>query len=747
MEEKKSQSPSDVYWASLPDSKACASEAVVRIRRHREALRVSGLAERMRRSLSAWLGYGPRGDVDSSRASAGGESGETLELNVNQYAAMVTQAVALTTNNKPSVKAIAGNSDFESLGQATFAEALNDYYDRELAVSDREYEATLKMVLFGEGWLLEDWDENAGQPYTSDEKGAVRGGDVRLYACSAFDVAHDPDAQDIESLTWVCWRRRVNKWDLAARFPALKDDILAETLAQQRELGSNTGDDWDLPGFRRHESADSDCVWLWELRHVPTPALPHGRLLRFLNDSVVLTDTVRVVPAHAEVVIRMSADGPVEGEEFVPESVEVLPYPYADELYAFSAAPERIPGSSFGHTAFFDLLSLQEGIDLSATIMASAINAGGMQNLYVPRGANITVKKLTGALNVIEFDGPTLPEAKENVALSPHVAAFAQSMLDWAQRRVSLNEVVTGNPSAGMPAQAMALLRAQAVEFHSRLQSAYERLVQRGRTGILKLLQQYADTERVALVAGKANSWALREFKKKDVAGFDRFVVEPVNPALKTLAGKVSFAEPLLKGGAITPQQYLQLFTTGRLEPVLKFPADNQARIEREKELLLQGIGLPPPRLDPLTGQPAVDPMSGIPIFEDDGQLYIRPLISDTFWVAIPEYLSVLSMPEVRQNVRVVDAVLGLVDYCMKLWKVQPPAMTAVLRGVPFPEPMGPGSPTPPAPPMGTVGDESPGESADVPEGAPPTKMPVPPRLKVGDDNLRATAEANAPPQ
>jgi len=712
----------DVYWASEVDSEVCAAAAWRRIERYRDALRTSGLSARIRKSRSAYLGYGPRGDVDSSRLTAGGEEGEALDLNVNQYAAMVTQAVALTTNNKPAVKAIASNSDFESLGQAQFAEALNDYYERELAVSDREYEATLAMVLFGEAWIIEDWDASAGQQYMPDENGVVMLGDVRVYAMGPFDVAHDPEAQDVEALTWVCWRRRVNKWDLAARYPNKRDDILSETL-QSRDGAADGVNDFDF-AYRSGEAAESDTVWLWELRHVPTPALPRGRLLRFLSDKVVLSDTVR------------AAEG----------GVEDLGYPYRGQLFAFSAAPERMPGTAHGHTAFFDLLSLQEGVDLSASIMASAINAGGLQNLYVPRGSNITANKLTGALNVIEYDGNLKPEAQSNLALQPEVEKFAQSMLDWMQRRVSLNEVVTGNPSAGMPAQAMALLRAQAIEFHSRLQSAYERLVQRTRTGILKLLQQYANEERVALVAGKSNTWALKTFKSDTIAGFDRFVCEPVNPALKTMAGKVSFAQPLLEGGMITPQQYLQLFTTGRLEPVLKFSADNQARIEREKEMLLQGIGLPPAKVDPMTGQPVVDPMTNIPEFADDGGTYIRPLISDTFWSAIPEYLSVLAMPEVRQNPNVVNAVLNLVDYCMKLWKVQPPAMTAVLRGVAFPEPMGPGSPTV-QPPMGTSAPapSSPQQDANVPQGGPDTKMPNPPKLKIGDDNLRAKAEASPP--
>jgi hypothetical protein len=236
------------------------------------------------------------------------------------------------------------------------------------------------------------------------------------------------------------------------------------------------------------------------------------------------------------------------------------------------------------------------------------------------------------------------------------------------------------------------LLRAQAVEFHSRLQAAYERLVQRTRTGILKLLQKYAKTERVALVSGKANNWALKHFMSDDLKGVDRFVVEPINPAMKTLAGKVSVAQPLLENGAIGLQEYLQLMSTGRLEPILRFSADNQARIQREKEMLMQGVGLPPVQMGPMG--PVLD-QSGLPMFQDDGKPHLRPLISDTHWVDIPEYLGVLAMPEVRDNPEVVQAVTEVVDFKMRLWRQMDPGLIMLLKGM-MPPPMQP----PGAPPM-----------------------------------------------
>jgi len=708
------------YWAAEADSKKAAAGVVKRIRRYREQLRASGRADRMRRSWLAWQGWGPRADGDGSRMLPAGDQGEMVQVTVNHFAALTTQAVTLTTSNKPAVKAIAANSDFESLAQAQLAEALNDYYDRELAVSDREYEAALAMVLLSEAWLVLDWDATAGQPYTTDDDNKpVQSGDVRLYSLTPFDIAIDPDAQDVESLTWFAWRRKANRWDLAARYPKHADALQRGDRARIDYTYAVMDERDNALDLRRRRSTqtETDVVYVWELRHPPSPACPNGRRMLFVDEDTVLADSV-----------MREEDG----------AVSDFGYPFGTELFAYNAAPERVPGLPDGHTSFFDLLGLQEGVDLSASIMASSINAGGMQNLYVPRGANITAEKLTGALNVIEYDGAERPVAESNLSINPAVSAWADMCLAWMRQRVSLNDVVAGEPTKGMPAQAMALLRAQAVEFHSRLQSSYERLVQRNRTGILKLLQRYAKTERVALVAGKANNWARKYFTADDIKGVDRFVVEPVNPVLKTLAGKVAFAQPLLESGAIGLQEYLQLASTGRLEPILRFAQDNQARIQREKEMLMEGIGLPPLQMGPMG--PVLD-ASGLPLFADDGAPHIRPLISDTHWVDVPEYLGVLAMPEVRDNPKVVEAVTTVVDYKMRLWRAMDPGLIVLLKGIPPPPPMMaggtappmPGSPTPTGAPM--AGDPS----ISGPPGAPPTPMPQPPPNPItGEQDLQA---------
>jgi len=720
----------DKYWAD-DESARVVSGAIERIRRFRETLRVTGRADRARRSWNCYLGWGANMDQDASRINAGGEQGEITRITANHYAALVNQAVVLTTSNKPATKAVPRNMDSESLGAAQFAEALNDYYERELSVAEREWDATLTMVLMSEAWLVLDWDATAGGVYLTDENGQPRyEGDVKLYALTLFDVAVDPDAQDVEAHNWILWRRRVNRWDLAAKHPALRDEIIGQ--GGGRDATSDvydSKDDFLFSWRKRSNHADTDTVVVWELRHKPTPALPMGRMVRFISERCVLFDSrpdaVSQTPSPVSGIETPGAQAPA------PDVSQGIDYGYAyrRNLFAYPCSPERIPGTPDGHTSFFDLLSLQSGADLGATIMASAINAGGLQNLYVPRGANITADKLTGALNVIEYDGTVRPEAQDNVSINPAVNAWAEMCVSWMRQRVSMNDVVVGEPQKGMPAQAMALLRAQAVEFHSRLQASYERLVQRTRTGILQLLQQFATVERKVLIAGKSRSWAVKNFTNKTLEPVDRFVCEPVPAMMKTLAGRVGFAQPLLDQGKMSLREYLALVETGRWEPTFGYDDANTARIQQEIELLTRGIGLAPPVPGP----------DGRPVPSEDGQEHLRPLITDTHWQDIKQYLAVLGSPGSRENPAVVAATLEAITYKMQLWRSMDPALIMLQGGMPAP-PLGPpGAPVaPPAPPSG-------GHSATPAEG-PGGKMPQPPPNPITKQQDQHTAIQAAPP-
>lgn len=667
----------DTYWAA-DDTESCVTAALERRREYRDWLTRTGRIGRMQRSLRAYYGYTPMGDGDTSMILASGDQGELADLAANHFAALVRQALVLITSDKAAFKAIAGNSDYKSLAQAALADGLLEYYDRKLNVSDIETSAAFRALLMGEGYVSVTWDVDAGDTYAVEpETGRpVREGDLAFRVFSPLDVAYDVAATDGER-PWMLLQTRRNKWDLVAQYPEKKDGILG---------AQSIRDDYDWMAWTIDQSKRSDDqVMVFELYVPPCASVPNGRLVTFVDGKTHLFD------------------GP-------------LPY---DRVPVYGMMPDETIGVGAGHTSTFDLLGMQQAVDMCATIATTNLQAGGVVNFWAPNAADLNVRQISGGMNFI--NSPVKPEALNGVAMSPEVGRWANQYVAWMQAISGINSAVRGDPDKGMPAQAMAFLQAQAIQFHSGLQRGFQRMREQVRTANIELLKRYANSRRVALISGKATGYMRKEFTADDLRDIDRVTVEAVNPALRTLAGKKAIADELLQRGLIqTPQQYLLLITTGRIEPLYEGEQANLMRIRRNKELLQDGIGLPPVAVD-ANGRPMVDPASGLATFADDGKPHVRPLKTDTHWIDIPEYLAVLAMPDARERPDVVTAVLGVVDYQLALWRNMDPALIAVLKGTPAPVAQ------PPAPPPATPLAETQGLSA---VGGPPLAQ-VPPAINL----------------
>lgn len=690
------------YFAEQTDSKKFINGAFDRIRRYRTYLTNSGRSRRMLKAWSAAYGYGPNGDKDTTAVRPGGGQGELTDMATNDFATMKQHAMVLITQSKPAFKCIAANTDYKTMSQAQLGDSILDDYDRKINVSEREYDTTDCGVLLSEGWITQRWNQALGEQYgVNPQTGKVEyAGDVQLETLTPFDIAYDPDTLSFDDLTWIAMRRRANKWDLAARYPLMADKILR--IANSTS-GQPDGLFFGALEFSKDFGRETDQVRFWELRHLPSPACPKGRLAIFIDENTCLFDSA-------------NADGQNAGYPYEPRDLHCYPF-----------QPDHIAGRKDGHTGFFDLLSMQEFINTCVTIASSNINAGGLQNLYVKRGSNISVDQMAGGLNILYGDSDP-PQAIDGVKLSPEVMSFGAYCKNVMRERVGVSDIVMGNAEKGMPAQLAALLEAKAIQFASKAQSAYYKLIERNRTGIIKLLQRFASTKRIAMIAGQANQWQVKEFTSKDLEGIRGISVEAVNPIMKTLAGKTQLADKLLEAGHIKPDQYVLMLTTGRMEPLYENENANLMRIRKEKELLQRGIGIPAFRLSP-DGQPTVDP-SGLPMLAEPQGEEIVPLAIDTHWLDISEASAVVAQPDVRHNQQVVEAVTRYIDYKQALWDRMSVNMQ-MLRGCPqglIRQPAAPQSVSS-QPPTGGVGGPSPDLSAPL---SPPTSdagihMPSPP--------------------
>lgn len=699
----------DVYWAAEPKSEDYATRAVGKVTAYREWLSSTGQARRALRSFRTCYGWAPDGWGDASALQANGDAGEWLSVTTNDFAALLQQTLVLTTSEKPAFKAVANNTDFRSMAQTEFAEALLDYYDRQMEVGEREVDSVLLGLLMGTGWVVEGWDSTKGKvvAVSEDNTEKVNEGDAFIAVRNPFQVCFEPQTPSLDALQWFGWCFPANRHDLAATKPALREELMRAPFDVSMGAVDNKGRGVST------ELSPSDMVLVWEFRHIPSPSLPHGRLVRFVSEQCVLFDSLEV------------ADGQLTD----------YGYPYS-ELHAYPLAPHTVPGSLQGHSDHFDLLSIQETIDNCLTQATTAANAGGVTNLWLPKGETMQVEQIVGGLNLAT--STVKPEQMEGVKLDPQVEKLYSAMLSYARRRVGMNDAALGEPTKGMPAQLAALLQAQAIQFHSRLQAAYARLVERTRTGLLRLLQRYATQPRIALIAGKSKQWAEKEWRAQDIVHVDRFAVEQVNPVSRTYAGKQAMADKLLDGGHVNAQQYVTLVNTGRLERLWQYEERLLAAIEQELEMLQEGIGLPP-----VDGAQSM--MTGQTVFVPDGQPHVEPRALQAHWAYLREEQGLLETPNLPAEV--VRAVTDVMMRRLELWPQMPVVMQQLLGCPPelIQAPMPPGGMPPPGSESGTPAPQPGAQDSTAPVAVPPggpdvqpVKQPKPPKNPITGEQAPA---------
>ncbi len=753
-----------VYWAAEPESKKCVERFFKVRHRHLQQMTDTGRFDRIVRSFNAYRGFGPDGYGDTSQTSSAGDHGELVDVTTNDYAQLVQQGHIQLTQSPPAFKSVAANTDYRSRTNAELADVLCEYYENEGEMSEAENDCARGALKSAEGWVVSGWDRRRGKEIAADEKGVVYEGDAYFVHKAPWDMTYDLDAGAPKNTKWICFRSPYNLHDLAATHPERAEALLSGKTTHE-------GESLEFP-WRKTMRPDTDYVWVWELRHVPSPAVPNGRLLRFVNGDCVLFDSIKAPGSayeHLALYPKAKADAYSNAAPEAAAGLADFGYPYGDQLEANSLTPERIEGDLEPHTSYFDLLSLQEGVNTSISAMASTVNVGGVVNYQTNKGANVTPHDFAGGFRILETESPiTLMESPE---IDPGAVQFGEACVTFMRRRVGFNDAALGDVTKGMPAQAMALLRAEAVQFHSNLQRAFYKLQAAVRSSLIRLLRNFANTKRVAAIAGKSRTYQLKEFEAANLEGVERVNFEPMAPAMRTQAGRVAIADTLMEKGAITNREYLTLYTTGRADALWESETATNDSIQREKELLRDGVGLAPIQMQTLPdGSPALD-QSGRPMPKVDqtgaplpgagtpGTQYVRPLETDPHWLYIVKDLDVLAMPDARQNPKVVTAVLDVVRYRESLM-LSMRSSTAMLLNAPnwlvqqlqMQEGAAAGMPPGPPGPPGASGKPDaggpPGSPPDSPAAhqggqvAPPpggpdvrdVKMPKPPRNPLTGD-------------
>lgn len=557
----------NVYFAAdLPEKKVRYLEE--RASKWFDKINTNGYLDRMLTSWQFYYGFFEEGSHDITFT---GESGELLNMPVNNYANLCRHIINFITGAKIAFMCKSVNTDRKSMVQATLGNNILNYYTRDQNLQDVWDKAVEYAVVMGQGFVLTEWDTTKGDkveiPINEeevfgydeydrplDELGNVMfptynyTGDISARALSPLDVVYDFTKTDMRQNDWFIVRTFKNKYDLAAKFPDLAQEILKVSTDDYRRLSVVTVDnEVDIP--------------VYQFFHRPTEALPNGNYLYYINKDIILADTD--LPYHDLPVKRI--------------------------VYS------EILGTSFAHTAMFDLIPLQKAMNSTFSTILTNHNAFGVQNILNPAGNGVSFDQVTDGMNWIEYDseiGP--PTALNSVKISQDSYKLIDIYNSYMELLSGVNSVSRGVPSPQLTSgTALALVQSQALQFMNKPQQGYIRLIEDCGTFIINLLKDFAEEPRVVAIAGLRNKNRMQQFKNDDINSINRVVVDVGNSLLQSTAGRWQVAEQMIQMGIITsPEKIIELLQTGSLDTMIEGTSDELDTIRAENEALLNGSAI-----------------------------------------------------------------------------------------------------------------------------------------------------------
>lgn len=638
-------------------------------------IQLNSYLEKMKRSWSAYHGNYYSGAHD---ITYGGEQGELVNLAVNHFGNLCQHMLNMVTGSRPSFQCRAVNTDRKSKVQAELGNGLLDYYMREKRLEREIKRAVEYSIVLGSGYVKMEWNSTRGkindyldvdpseiEEFDEDENPLdengnilkpipIYDGDVDFTTLSPFDVVFDSTKETAELHEWVIIRTFINRHNLKAKYPEYADKIMAMQTKDEKDRRRITLTNFDT----------TEDIPVYEMYHKRTEAVPEGRYIMYLDKELILEDT---------------------------------PMPYRD-LPVYRIAPRDILGTSFGYTSMWDILPLQDAINsMYSTIMTNQ-NAFGVQNILNPQGNNVKVNQLEGGLNFIEYNAQVgEPKPLQLTATSGDTYQFL-SLLEKTMETISgINSVARGNPESSLRSgTALALVQSQALQFMSGLQQSYIQLLEDVGTGLINILKDFADTPRIAAIAGLSNSTKMIEFKSEDIESINRVVVDVGNALMQTTAGRAQVAENLLQMGAITtPEKYLEIMNTGSLKSLTQGVTNELDTITAENEALVKGD---------------VDVLA---VATDHHAMHIR------------EHRDVLSDPVLRQDGELVARTLAHIQEHITLLQTTDPNLLAIIGEQPLSPPGGsPPNPNQPGGVPGAAGASAPLQGSPQSQSAP--GMPAP---------------------
>ena len=480
-----------------------------------------------------------------------GEQDEYSTMQINHARNVIKHVIAMVTQNRINFDVTCTNTDLSARNTTIVARAVLDqlFYEKQF---EREYHSMLEMgLIFGMSFIVARWKPMKRLVGVDGEGQAVYAGEPDLKVISPLDVMLDPLKPYFQDQQYVVIREMVNRNDLAAEYPELAEEIMAVEKIN------------NFQHFTQFYEYNEETIWQYTAFHQPTPALPQGRIVTFLEDDIVLNDG--------------------------PNIYEQNP--------VFCYRPDTRHGTAYGHTPLFDLMPVQESLNQLDSSFLTIIENFSVPNFIASKRSGIDETEISGGLRMIladpDPDAPNagFPTAMNMPSIPPDMVRQREAYIRDIEALSGVNSIVRGSPSQFVPSgTAIALLSSSAQTYNSAVERGYIQIIEQSALTLLSIIKKFQAYSDVVTITGKANAYNVASFKGESLEGVRQVKVHLGNPVSKTFAGKMAVADQLLQNQMLaSPAEYLDILKTGNLDSVTDPKTAQKAYIQLENEQLAQG--------------------------------------------------------------------------------------------------------------------------------------------------------------
>jgi len=479
-----------------------------------------------------------------------GDQDEFQSIQINHLRNLLTHIMSQVTQNRISFDAVTNSTDVNARNSAIVANAVLEQY-----IYAHGLEAQLKNcleigLLFGTSFLFTEWALDKKLAGVDGDGNPVYHGEPKLQALTPFDCFAEPFRDNWDTQNWVVVREQINKYDLAAMYPEAREEIL--TLPKIS----------DLQRFMPFYTYDSHTVWVYKAYHKPTPALPNGRYTVFAQNDVVLMDQFQ--------------------------------NPYGC-LPVLCYRPAVKFGGIYGHSPLFDLMPIQDALNMVDSSMITIANNFSIPNMVASKRSNIDASLLSGGMRLLEIDpdpdfpGGGIPQPMKMPEISQSLVNYREMLTKDMETISGVNPVSRGNTSSLSSGTALAVATSASQVYNSTIENGYTRLVEGAAMQLINLCKNFMQTEEVLAISGQSRMFMVSSFTGDTLEPVQRIKITIGNPLAKNLAGRLEIANQLLGQGMIKPNEYLEVLQTGNINNVLDAATQDAAYILLENEELARG--------------------------------------------------------------------------------------------------------------------------------------------------------------